>query len=612
MFEENWLFAGLVVSTVVTAITEGVGIAMLVPLLAAINSNSTAFSSVPILGKIAALFSEIPLAPRLEIIAVALAVLSIGRGFMSYLTVVCAELMSLRIDLKLRRKGVNRALLLNFEDAQAIGTPTMLNYVMGFSGHAGQMAYMLALLLTNCVMLCLYAALCFIVSWPLTLVAGAMLFGAVQFVKLPLVHRVRHSSEIRDAKTVWLWHHMLTGVRGLKLLRVFRGEGEQERKINAAIDDFAHAETKGLYLRSLVDPMFQVAVAIIVSTLLFSSTIMLGDKVVDKIPGIILFLFVMSRMASPVQTINRARINIASHINGAKLMFDFLRAENSPREPDGHLPIAKIGRRLAFEGVRFGYRNSDSPVIKDVSFEIPLGGITALVGPSGAGKTTLIGLLAGLYRPQSGRIVVDDKSLADIKMHDWRSRVAFVMQDTIILDDTVWRNLRIGREDASAEQLEAAAKQAHALDFIKALPNGFDTLLGEKGIQLSGGQSQRLALARALLADPDLLVLDEATSNLDAETEAIIKRMLASFVGNRTIFVVAHRLATVMRAERIIVLEDGKVAEIGNHAELMKANGLYNRLVNLQTFVDDEAPPLTSPREALAHEMRREPMLGAE
>jgi len=563
MYQEKRLLLGLVSSSLVTAFTEGLGITMLVPLLAAINSSADAFKSVPIFGRVTNAFSSVALVPRLEIIAVALCGLSICRGAMSYLTVVCAELLALRVDIKLRRRGTNKVLFLNFEDVQSVGTPMLINYVMGYSGNVAQMSYMLALMLTNIVMLLLYAAVCLLVSVPLTVLAGIMLFAAVQFVKLPLSDRVRQSSVVRDAAHVALYHHILGAIRGLKLLRLFKGEAEKERRIGEELTGFVHAEQSGLYLRALVDPMFQVAVAIIVSGLLFSSTLVFGDKVVDEIPGIILFLFVLSRMAAPVQTINRARISIAFHTHGAGLLFDFLDPKNSVPEPDGVLPIARLQRRLAFENVTFGYRNSTEPVINDVSFEIPIGGMTALVGPSGAGKTTLIGLLAGMFRPQSGGVVVDDKRLSDLKMADWRSRVAFVMQDTIILDDTISANLGIGRKDATREQLEEAARRAHAHDFITALPAGYETLVGERGIQLSGGQAQRLALARALLVDPDLLVLDEATSNLDAETEAIIKQMLALFIGKRTIFVVAHRLATVMRADNIIVLDRGSVVEVG-------------------------------------------------
>jgi ATP-binding cassette, subfamily B, bacterial len=184
---------------------------------------------------------------------------------------------------------------------------------------------------------------------------------------------------------------------------------------------------------------------------------------------------------------------------------------------------------------------------------------------------------------------VDGRPLSNLRMADWRSRVAFVMQDTAVLDGTVSENLCIGRRSAKLEQIEEAAKRARAHEFITALPSGYETVLGEKGVQLSGGQAQRIALARALLIEPDLLVLDEATSNLDAETEAAIKQMLASLVGRRTVFVVAHRLTTVMRADKIIVLDKGRVVEIGRHAELMKRGGLYHRMVNLQMFVEEEA-----------------------
>jgi subfamily B ATP-binding cassette protein MsbA len=249
---------------------------------------------------------------------------------------------------------------------------------------------------------------------------------------------------------------------------------------------------------------------------------------------------------------------------------------------------ARFEREIVFDRVTFRYGDGE-PVLRDVSFTIPKGKVVALVGPSGAGKTTLADLLPRFHDPTAGQILLDDVPLTRLRRRSIRALLGVVSQDAVLLNNTVFANIAYGSPAASRERVEAAADAANATGFIRQLPQGFDTVLGERGTRLSGGQRQRIAIARALLRDPPILILDEATSALDTESERLVQQAIDRLMRERTVLVIAHRLATVRDADEIVVLEEGRVVQRGTHDELYHAGGLYRRLHDLQ-FREDEVP----------------------
>jgi subfamily B ATP-binding cassette protein MsbA len=241
------------------------------------------------------------------------------------------------------------------------------------------------------------------------------------------------------------------------------------------------------------------------------------------------------------------------------------------------------------------FRYGDEPVLENVDLTIRRGETVAIVGPSGAGKTTLVNLLPRLYDPTHGRITFDGVDLRDTTLASLRGQVGLVTQETILFDGSARENIAYGRPDAAGETVRSAAEAAFADEFVRRLPEGYETRLGEDAGRLSGGQKQRLAIARAIFKDAPILILDEATSQLDSESEALVAQALANLTSGRTTLVIAHRLSTVRRADRIVVLERGRVVESGSHAELLTRNGLYRRLHDMQFFVESEAPAEARP-----------------
>jgi ATP-binding cassette subfamily C protein CydD len=273
----------------------------------------------------------------------------------------------------------------------------------------------------------------------------------------------------------------------------------------------------------------------------------------------------------------------ASGISAANRIFEILSLPVPPELEAGQTPSGwtmPSTYRLSFEAVSFSYPHRDEPALQAVSFEIESGQVTALVGPSGSGKSTIAQLLLRFLSPQNGQICLNGQPVQTLPSSDWRRQIAWVAQSPYLYNCSISENIRLGRQDATFEEIQQAAKQANLDDFIQSLPEGFETLVGEQGARLSGGQAQRLALARAFLRNPALLVMDEPTAHLDPEQEALLQPAIQRLCRGRTVILIAHRLATVIRADQIIVLDHGRVVESGTHTGLLANNGMYARLID--------------------------------
>jgi len=287
---------------------------------------------------------------------------------------------------------------------------------------------------------------------------------------------------------------------------------------------------------------------------------------------------------------------------GVERTREIFRERREDQDPRRTVPIGPIRGEVAFEGVSFAY-TEDKPVLRDVAFRAEPGTVTALVGPSGSGKSTTIGLIASFYGPTEGKVLVDGTDLATIEVQSYRSQLGVVLQETFLFAGTIVENVAFARPDATREQILAACRTARVDEFAEKLPDGYETLVGERGVMLSGGQRQRISIARALLADPRILILDEATSSLDTHSEAMIQDALAHLLVGRTTFVIAHRLSTIRKADQILVVEGGRIVERGKHAELLAGRGLYADMYAKQHHADGDlflAPGEGAPAEAEA------------
>jgi ATP-binding cassette, subfamily B, bacterial MsbA len=294
------------------------------------------------------------------------------------------------------------------------------------------------------------------------------------------------------------------------------------------------------------------------------------------------FMAAMLLAYTPVRKLSGANNLIQQALAAAERVFDVLDMKTEQAQTQGMVPLAGIHRAIEFQGVSLRYESQKIPALTKVDLAIRPGEVIALVGSSGSGKTTLVSLLPRFYEPTTGRILIDGVPLDSYELQSLRAHIGIVSQEIVLFDDTIRNNIAFGRTGASQAEVEQAAKLAYAHDFILRIPDGYDALIGERGLKLSGGERQRLAIARALLRDPPLLILDEATSALDTESERIVQLALANLMKNRTTLVIAHRLSTIQNADRIVVLDRGTVVEIGSHEDLLRQGGSYHRLHALQ------------------------------
>ena len=437
-----------------------------------------------------------------------------------------------------------------------------------------------------------YIAILFSISWQLSLIALVIL--PLLGVSLqPMLKKLRKGNLRRGNVHGEMTSVLQETISGIRLVKASGTESYEEARFADGSNKYANSSLKMTRLALVAPPVTEIIGTLIAVLILWIGAWQVLRSGTMTGATLLAFLTLVLRLLQPLKQLSQMRTTAQSSLASAERLFEILDSPAEFQRDRGTRDTAKFDRDLRFEEVSFSY--GDAPVLSNVDFTAKKGEIVALVGPSGSGKSTLVDLIPRFYEPTEGRILLDGIDTREIKLPVLRSLTGIVSQETVLFHDTVRNNIAYGAMGKYTQaQIEEAAKAANAHEFIVDLPQGYGTLLGERGTRLSGGQRQRLAIARALLTDPPILILDEATSALDTESERLVQEAVDRLLQGRTVFVIAHRLSTITHADQILVLDRGEIAERGTHAELLTRRGAYYRLYSLQFGDADEASMVPS------------------
>lgn len=402
-----------------------------------------------------------------------------------------------------------------------------------------------------------------------------LLLGSWIFIK-----KVRPTFRVAQSNLAELNATLQDNISGMKEIQVFNQQPKERGRVKKNARSYTSSILYALKLSAVFHPTVEAVSSFgtVIVVLVGGWLALDGNLSVSDIIGFILYL---NLFYQPISALARVIEDLQQAMAGADRVFEVLDTEPDIKDSPNAIDIEGSKGDIVFDDVSFNYTDN-VPVLRNISFRAAPGEMVALVGPTGVGKTTVISLIARFYDPVSGRILLDGRDLREITLASLRNQISIVLQDIFLFNGTVAENIAYGSKEATMEQIIQAARTARAHDFIMEMPDGYDTVIGERGVKLSGGQKQRLSIARAVLRNTPILILDEATAAVDVETEAQIQQAIHELVQNRTIIVVAHRLSTVKKANKILVIQDGKIIESGNHEELLAYNGVYRQLCDLQ------------------------------
>ncbi len=426
----------------------------------------------------------------------------------------------------------------------------------------------------------------FYLNWEFTLIALLVAPGLF-LVVYRYTHRIKKASRAmrrKEGEVVSVLEEMLSSIR---VVKAFAREDYEQRRFEQESRESVEAALLARNVKAKLPPIVEIIVACGTCLVLWygARLVLTGGLTSGEL---LVFLLYLGKMYKPMRELSKMTDTISKASVGWERIREVLENEMQVRDLPGAKPAPRFKGKIEFANVQFSYE-SNQPVIRDLSLKIKPGQLAALVGPTGAGKTTIVSLLPRFYDISSGEIRIDGTDIRRFKIKSLRQQISFVLQESLLFRASVWQNIAYGKPEAGRDEIIRAAKLAYADEFIDQMPDGYDTMIGERGVTLSGGQRQRIAIARAIIRDAPILILDEPSSGLDAAAEKVVFDALENLMAGRTSIVIAHRLATVRRANVIFVIDEGTVAEQGSHAELLETGGLYSRLYDLQFKGEEES-----------------------
>lgn len=514
-------------------------------------------------------------------LALLLLLLFFLRGFFLFLTSYMSHVASWRLVARIRSMLYQhfQKLSMNYYHDKQTGQ-LMSRVIADTATFESMIAHAIPDLVTNVIILVGVLSILLLIN-P---ILAALICLPLPFLALMLIilRKLRKYFRFGQEKIAELNGMLQDNFSGMKEIQVFNKQTYEHGRIDKKSNDHATTLIKALFYSAILNSSVGFIASIGTFIVLFAGP-RLAESGGLKISDIVAFLLYLGLFYAPISQLTRIVEDMQMALAGAERVFEVLDTEPSIKNKADALDVSELSGQIKFEHVSFGYKN-EMKVLDDVSFCVKPGELVAIVGPTGVGKTTLSALITRFYDLDAGRITMDGIDIRDMTLSSLRNHLSLVLQDVFLFNGTIYENIAYSCETATKEQIKSAAKIACIDEYIESLPEGYDTMIGERGVRLSGGQKQRISIARSVLRNSPILILDEATSAVDTETELEIKKAINAIAGTRTLIVIAHRLSTVRQADQIIVLENGKIVEQGNHETLMDRGGVYAKLCGVQGF----------------------------
>jgi len=563
----------LIILGLLTAISEGLSITLIIPLI----QSQTGTGSNEIASRLSDLFSIFPEDQRLFWISASLLACILLKNALSYAYNLFFQWTNGTIGHRLRSRILRQLLSVGQSYLDSHDSGALLNTLGGETWRVTAAFSIFASSIINVCMTVILTVILLVISWKLTLATGVFLIAISLLLRL-LTRRVKALGERATAANATISQRMIETVNGLRVVRAFGREDYEQSRFDRASLSVRDAFFSVDRVSGLVRPLSEVLIApILLGVLVVTMTYDPGDFAISLV-----FLLFLYRLQPRIKQLDSDRVNLLALAAPIDSVRTLIADDDKPFVRGGTRTLPRLDGSILLRDVSLNYASTPRPALDRVTLEIELGKTTAFVGPSGAGKSSLISLLCRFYDPTAGTILLNGHALAEHDLRWWRSQIALVSQDVHLFNTTIGENIAYGKADATRDEVREAARRAHALEFIDQLPQGMETSIGDHGVRLSGGQRQRLALARAFVRNPQILILDEATNSLDVLSEQLIQDALIEFQRDRTVLVIAHRMSTVEHADKVVVLENGRVLESGSVAELLASGGLFARFHALQ------------------------------
>ncbi|MDZ8188506.1 MAG: ABC transporter ATP-binding protein [Nostoc sp. ChiSLP02] len=579
-------YPGLILLTILLgfsgALFNGISTALIVPIVLKIVGQEVDLASAPpILRSMISPFDNAPENYRIGIMAGAIIFTISLKNLATYASALASSSLTRKLTADMREAGLKILLEIDIDYYAKTKVGDLINRLGGEIGRAASAVGSTVKIVILGITILVFVGLLLSISWQLT-IAATLLLSLVTLVNQYAISRSKVFGKMLSEMSKAYSISVLETLNGIRLVKATGNEEKEYERIQKLIRDREKADFQSQVNSEAITPIGEVmGITALLGIVILSKTFFANE--VSSLSTVLLtYLLVLLRVLPLLSQLNTIRSNFASTAASVDVANEFLSLDNKPFMGNGKLPYTKLQEGVSFNSLCFAYPGHEKLVLKDVNLYLPRGTTLALVGGSGAGKSTIADLLPRFYDPIAGAITIDGVDLREFDVVSLRRRMGIVSQDTFLFNDSVKNNIAYGCPEASDDEILTATKRANAYEFISKLPQGFDTLIGDRGVMLSGGQRQRLAIARALVQNPEILILDEATSALDTVSERLVQGALDELSRDRTTLVIAHRLSTVQKADQIAVLDRGQVVEVGTHEELLQKGGYYSRLYSMQ------------------------------